>query len=217
MIRYILVLFLLTGLTIPASSQTWEEWFRQKETQKEYLVQQIAAIQAYAGTLRQGYHVLSQGISTVQHIKNGDLGLHQAFFHSLRQVSPSLGQSAKFADILLWQAAILRDFNTTLQALGLQEQLIAHEMAYLEEVKVRILQACARDMEVLWLLATNETLSISEDERLRQLETIHQAMRARFQFTRYFLSEAQGLSLLRTRAKTDLATTRFLQGIPNPE
>jgi hypothetical protein len=212
--RLPLPLLLLLLLSLPATAQTWEEWFRQKETQKEYLVQQIAALQAYAGTLRQGYEVLGQGINTVHQIKNGDLGLHQVFFHSLRQLNPAIGQSAKLTDMLGWQSAILRDFASPRRFF--RQQLTTDELDYLEQVKTRVLQACARDMDALWLLLTSDQLARTDDERLRQLEALHQAMRGRFQFTRQFLHDTQLLALQREREKKNTHNLHIHYGLQPP-
>lgn len=209
------ILFLLATLALPTRAQTWNEWFRQQQTQKDYLVQQIAALQAYAGTLRQGYQVLDRGISAVQHSKNGDLGLHRVFFQSLQQVNPLISQSAQLADILAWQLAISRDLATLWQRLPSQP-LLPGELDYLESVRRQVLQACARDLEALWLLLTGELLQVSDAERLRQLSGYHQTMRERYQFTQHLTGETQTLLALRQRARQDLHDLHLLYRLPFP-
>ncbi|MFT2010984.1 hypothetical protein ACMA1I_20090 [Pontibacter sp. 13R65] len=205
-------LLLLTGLRCQA--QTFDEWLRQKKTKKEYLVQQIAALQAYAGTLRQGYEIAGYGINTVQQIKNGDLGLHQAFFGSLKKVNPVIGNSARVADILSLQAGILRHFGQTLQALRKDKLLLEEELAYLEQVKAKLLQACLQDLETLWLVLSSEELEMKDEKRLRKLEALHTALRDRHQFTQAFLREAQALALQRAKEKREAQTGKRLHGIP---
>ena len=39
------------------SAQTVAEWFRQKATQRKYLLQQIAALHVYSGYLSKGYSI----------------------------------------------------------------------------------------------------------------------------------------------------------------
>ncbi|WP_114782983.1 hypothetical protein [Botryobacter ruber] len=205
-------LLLLTGLGCQA--QTFDEWFRQKKTKKEYLVQQIAALQAYAGTLRQGYEIARNGINTVQQIKNGDLGLHQAFFGSLQKVNPALGNSARVADILSLQAGILRDFEQTLQAVRKENHLLNTELAYLEQVKAALLQACLQELETLWLVLSSNELEMEDEERLRKLEKLYHTMRDKHQFTQAFLREAQALALQRAKEIREAKTGKALHGIP---
>lgn len=45
-----------------AEAQTFDEWFRQKKTQKKYLVQQIAALKVYLGYLKEGYEIAQKGM-----------------------------------------------------------------------------------------------------------------------------------------------------------
>ena len=198
----------LATFPLLAQAQTLDEWFRQRETQKEYLVQQIAALQAYAGTLRQGYQLLSEGISTVQHIKNGDLGLHQAFFQSLGRINPAIGQSPLLQDILTWQAATQRTLQVFLQQ---TEGLTAGELAYLQQVRTQVLAAAGRDTETLWLLLTEEALDLRDDERLSYLALLHQATGERYRITRALREEARLLALQRKHALHEVQTIRSFQ------
>ncbi len=59
-------------------AQTPDEWFRQKATQKKYLIQQNAAFQVYLDYVQKGYAIAQKGLTTIGHIKQGDLDLHQA-------------------------------------------------------------------------------------------------------------------------------------------
>lgn len=205
---------ILTLTTIPSWAQTGNEWFRQKETQRKYLVQQIAALQAYAGTLQQGYAIAREGINAVQDIKNGDLGLHQAFFGSLLSVNPSILKSKNSAVILLYQASILHAFQEVLPALRQHGNLAASELNYLEKVKVTVLAACTRDMETLQMLLTEGEWKMTDDERLRQLETLYGKIRRTYQFTLAFLKNAQVLALQRSQEQNALQKIRSLFDIP---
>ena len=50
------------------TAQTWAEWFRQKATQKKYLLQQIAALHVYSGYLSKGYSIAKDGLNTIKSI-----------------------------------------------------------------------------------------------------------------------------------------------------
>ena len=51
----LLILFVLAGGL--SQAQTFNEWFRQKATQKKYLIQQIAALQVYLDYVQKGYAI----------------------------------------------------------------------------------------------------------------------------------------------------------------
>lgn len=193
-----------------ASAQTFEEWFRQEQTQEKYLVQQIAALQAYSGTLRQGYETARLGISTVQQIKNGDLGLHQVFFRSLRQVNPLLRDTRLATDILSLLAATLRGLEATARFTAGTGQLTAAEQAYGQQVKARVLEACSRDTETLWLLLTDDALEMPDNSRLLQLEALYGSARDHYRFTQSFLEQVQLLAVQREKEQQYLARLRTL-------
>lgn len=78
--------------THSAKAQTWEEWFRQKETQKKYLLEQIAALQVYIDYAQKGYKIASNGLEIIEQIKTGDLNQHQVFFNSLKRINPAIAK-----------------------------------------------------------------------------------------------------------------------------
>ncbi|MFD3003168.1 hypothetical protein ACFS7Z_22590 [Pontibacter toksunensis] len=213
-IRIIFLLSMFMLSTIPLRAQTFDEWFRQKNTQRKYLVQQVAALQAYAGVLREGYSIARQGISTVEHIKNGDLGLHQAFFGSFRLINPAIGGSARVADILRYQVAIARELGKALPALRQSGQLKENELKHLEKVKARVLASCARDLEELWLVLTENEWEMRDAGRLQRLEELYESTLDTFRFTQACLKEAQVLALWRAREQQELENARSLYGLP---
>src|SRR5688500_18381417 len=86
--------------------QTPDELLRQKETQKKYLLRQIAAFKQYMKSLEKGYQIVKKGSEVISKIKKGDFELHKDFFESLKDVNPSIKNSAKVADIILYQVTI---------------------------------------------------------------------------------------------------------------
>jgi hypothetical protein len=61
-------------------AQAFEEWFRQDETRKEYLLKQIAALKTYTGYVKEGMEIARRGLTTIGRIKTGDYNLHNDFF-----------------------------------------------------------------------------------------------------------------------------------------
>ena len=208
--KKLITITLLALTTATVQAQTFDEWFRQQKTQKEYLVQQIAALQAYSGTLWQGYTLLRQGISTVHRSKNDDLGLHQDFFSSLQHVNPAIGQSAKVLDIIARQAAIQQDFGKTLLSLHQTGLLTSDELAYLKQVYENVLERCARDVEALWRIFTPGELELRDEERFRQVAQIHQSTLATYRFTRSFFEETQLILIQRAAERRELEKSKQL-------
>jgi len=80
--KKIIAIAMLLSITKSMSAQTFAEWFRQKSTQKKYLIQQIAALQVYIGYVSKGYSIAKKGLNTIQDIKHGDFDLHKNYFNN---------------------------------------------------------------------------------------------------------------------------------------
>jgi len=102
----LLIVFSCAFATV-CHGQTFDEWFRQKKTQRKYLVQQIAAYRLYAGYLAKGYKIAREGTGLISGITNGELALHEAFFKSLQVVNPKVRSYGKIADFIAVQSDIL--------------------------------------------------------------------------------------------------------------
>src|SRR5690606_38045577 len=84
-----LLLFMVSLMTVTttwAQSPTFNEWFRQKKTQRKYLVKQIAALKVYLEYLKKGYEIVDKGLTTIGEIKNGTFSLDKDYFNSLKAV-----------------------------------------------------------------------------------------------------------------------------------
>lgn len=172
-----------------AQAQTWSEWFRQKKTQQRYLVNQIAALQVYIGYAKKGYDIVGDGIHTVRDIKNGEFGLHSAFFGSLKTVSPYIRDNAKVAEIIAMQLAITKAFG----AVRGNDLLGEGGHNYINDVRENVLAECTKDLEELVLVITSGKVEMTEDERIRRLDKIYETMRDRSAFTGHFTGQVNVL------------------------
>lgn len=172
-----------------AQAQTFAEWFSQKKTQKKYLLGQIAALQVYIGYAKKGYDIVGSGIHTVRDIKNGEFGLHSAFFGSLKAVSPVIRNNSKVADIIVLQVAISRNFS------GIKSNgyLSGGDQAYIATVREKVLADCAKDLEELLLVITSGKVEMTDDERIRRLDRVYAAMRDKSAFTQSFTGQVSTL------------------------
>src|SRR3954469_16187075 len=84
------IISLLLAFAGQSQGQTFSEWFRQKKTQKKYLIEQIAALQVYTGYLEKGYSIVIEGLSQISNIKHSDFDLHADYFSSLKYINPSI-------------------------------------------------------------------------------------------------------------------------------
>ncbi|GAA4131912.1 hypothetical protein GCM10022216_02420 [Sphingobacterium kyonggiense] len=208
--RRLLAYALLTALASAAAAgvqaQTFAEFFSQKKKQKEYLLTQIAALQLYIGYAKKGYDIVGSGINTVKDIKNGEFGLHSAFFGSLKAVSPVIRNNSKVAEIIALQLAISKSLN------GMKGNsfLSADNQRYIASVRANVLDECVTDLEELLLVITSGKVEMTEDERIKRLDRVYDAMRDKSAFTQHFTGQVQALAAQKSREQQSINHIRRL-------
>jgi hypothetical protein len=184
-------------------AQNWNEIFRQNKTQQRYLLEQVAALKVYAGYLKKGYEITSSGLQTVEDLKNGEFNLHQTFMMSLKTVNPLIRKHAKVAEIVELQMVIHRLFNQ----FDPKNPFLSN-LGYVKMVKDNLLSACHKDLEELLLTITSGKLEMGDEERVKRIEKIHQAVEEKYVFTQSFLSQIQ---LLRAQKNQEIKSINQLK------
>lgn len=202
MISILLILF--GFLTSHAQSPTWEEWFRQRRTQRKYLIQQIAALKVFLEYLKKGYDIAEKGLNTIADIKNGTFRMDSDYFNSLKEVSPIVKNSPKVKDILDYNQTILNDLREFVNTSRSNENLSAEEIAYIENVYENMLTECESSIDELITITTSGEAEMKDDERLLRLDKVHDDMQDKYAFTKGFISSSQLLSLQRAKEKSQL-------------
>ncbi|WP_256006791.1 hypothetical protein [Pedobacter deserti] len=171
------------------SAQSFSEWFRQKKTQRKYLVEQIAALQMYLGYAKKGYEIAGQGWSAVRRITEGEFKLHELFIFGLSAVSPSVRNDSRIAEIITLQVSVLKSFSGLVDRDG----FTGDQLAYVLEVKAGVLEECLNDLSELFLAVTAGKAEMSDDERLARIGAVHEAMLEKSAFCQDFVSGARML------------------------
>lgn len=186
LVSAVISFFLLCAFSFqPANAQTLAEFFSQKKKQKEYLLKQIAGLQVYIGYAKKGYDIATSCIHTVRDIKNGEFGLHSAFFGSLKAVSPFIRNNSKVAEIVGMQLAISKSFNS----IKSNDLLSDGDRDYIGSVREKVLDECLTDLEELLLVITSGKVEMTDDERIKRLDQIYAGMKDKSAFTQSFTGE----------------------------
>jgi hypothetical protein len=80
-------------IALNVQAQTWDEWFKQKQTGIKYLAEQVAALRMYGSTVKKGYDLVNGGLKDIGRLKKGDLQLHQEHLTTLFIAKPGLQNS----------------------------------------------------------------------------------------------------------------------------
>ena len=202
---------LLTAMATVTRAQTWNEVFDQKETQKKYLIQQIAAMKLYAGYLKKGYDIANKGISSIKDMSKGEFDLHQSFFTSLKMVNPAIAGNSKIAQVIAWQMTISKD----LFALNSRIKLPPSDKSYIRQVRLKVMKECEQDMEELLLVITQGKLEMKDDERINRLDKVYVSMKDKYQFTQSFSNQVKTLSLQKEQEERNNEASKKLYGFTN--
>jgi hypothetical protein len=196
-----------------AYGQTYDEWFRQKKTQIKYLIEQIAALQVYAGYVEKGYTIAKDGLDAIQAIKNGDLSLHNNYFSSLKNVGPSVKAYAKIADIIALQISIVQNCKRQRKFMKQSGQFSNNEMVYAGKVFDNVLDNCTGIIDELTDLITDGLLQMKDDERIKRIDHLYNNMQDRFSFVQHFGNDNNILAVQRMKDQNDVKVSKKLYGI----
>jgi hypothetical protein len=194
----ITLFFLFVGLGTQA--QTFAEWFHQKKTKEKYIVQQIAALEAYGSVLKAGYNVAHNGLGTISGFNNGEFQLHSAYYTNLKTVSPAVQHNAQVKEILAWQQDINKAFGRL------------KDDGYYNQVKAAVLKDCNQELTELQTVLTDNSAEMSDADRLKRIGAIHTEMLSNYRFTVGFCNNAALLNRDKTNQPADLQTLKDLYG-----
>lgn len=208
-----LVLLLALSVSIQVGyAQTFNEWFRQKKTQLDYLYKQIAALKVYADYLKKGYDIVRDGTKIIGDIKQGDFDLHKGYFSSLRQVNPAIQKYSKAAIILSDQTTILKQFQGLVKFSVASTPLSSAERNYISSVYSHLKSECLQNMEDLAMVMTAGTLEMKDDERVERIDRIYTDMKDKLSFTHSFCKQAGSLVREKSMAAEEINRLRKIYG-----
>jgi len=193
-----------------ANAQTWNEWFRQKKTQKKYLIQQIAALKVYLKYLKEGYDVAKKGLGMIGDIKDGNFNDHSTYFASLSLVNPSIKQSGKIALIAQMQQQIMSEFNKLDDDCRENEYLTREELQYVRDVYSSMLAKCENSISELNTIVSDHSSQLKDDERIERIDLIYEDMSDKRDFARSFTNSTRMIMVQRLREKSEVVTQEKL-------
>lgn len=206
----ILLLVVLCCGAAQAQTPNWNEWFRQKKTQRKYLIQQIAALKVYIEYLKKGYKIVDKGLTTIGDIKDGTFTMDKDYLNSLKQVSPVVKNSPKLSEVIAYQNTIRKDLYKLVLDSHKDENLSSDEVEYIEEVYKNMLEECEASIDELIVITTSGEAEMKDDERLLRLDKVHDDMQDKYAFTQDFISSTRLLCVERAKEKNQIKRSEQL-------
>ena len=201
-------LFVVTSL----KAQNWQEWTRQKKTQIEYLLAQIAANKVNIEYLQKGYSIANSGLITIRDIKDGDFNLHRDFFGSLKAVNPKIKKSAKVAAIIGFQIKVVKESKQALERMRRMDQFTNEELNYFSNVFNNLLEDCLKNMDELFLVISSD-LAMTDDERTKRIDKLYVDMQSKYGFCVSFSNEMDLLAIQRLDQQAEINCSKLIIGL----
>lgn len=211
--RRIILIVLALAVAPAAKAQTFGEWFRQKSTQRKYLLEQIAALRVYGSYIKKGYNIAQKGLNTIGQIKDGDFNIHRIYFNSLRDVNPSVRDYERIDDIMTIQNDIRKETENSRKVVSKTNVLTKEEKGYLGNVYDRLEKDCLATLSELEAVITNGKLEMKDDERIERIDKLLARSQTQYRFVKDFSAAVAVQIRQKSSAITDVDLQRKLYQI----
>lgn len=191
-------------------AQKWDEWFKQKKTQKKYLIQQIAALKVYLEYLKDGYDIAKKGLTIVGDIKEGKFDLDLEYIASLGNVNSAISGSAKVSSIIAYQRLVILEFHNLRQLTSDSDFLTREERNYIADVYANMLRESEFTLHELDRVLSNSDFEMKDDERLQRVDLLYSDMKDKYMFTSAFSNSTELLIGQRAKEQSEIVSYRNL-------
>ena len=198
-----IIILLLVATGSVCQGQTFAEWFKQKKTQKKYLLEQIAALQAYAGFVKKGYSIAQKGLTTISDIRHGEFNLHVDYFSSLKNVNLKIKNFTQVAGIIALQLKIAQLYGNSYKQVKVSNLFNDGEVKYVLKVFSNLMDDCAADITELSALINNNQLEMKDNQRLERMDALYNNMQKNLAFAQSFSDGTNVLAIQRMKEKND--------------
>jgi hypothetical protein len=204
--RFILLnIIIMNSLT--GNTQGLSNIFNQKAADLKSMGKQIALLQLYIGWIEKGYSIARSGLTLIGDIKQGELNLHTVFFSSLSSVNPDIKKYSKVAAIIVTIQAITKELNK----ISSFQNISTGEKQYLIAVKGNLLEDCAKMLDNLISVVTDDTYKMTDDERIKRIDGIYSDVNSKWVLAKDFADEAIMISAQRQADRRDIKTLQNIE------
>ncbi len=176
-------------------------------------VEKLAQLKLMLSHMKKGYDILHKGYTSIKNISEGNFSLHKDFLDGLLQVSPGVKKYAKIADIIQFQLKIVKESKAALAEFRGNKQFSLNELEYMANVYANVLKESLKKLDELAMVITANKLRMSDDERLKAIDGIHDEVMEQYTFLNEFNNGTAILSLQREKEKMDIDLMRKIHGI----
>jgi hypothetical protein len=178
-------------------------------------VEKLAQFKQILSDMKKGYQILEGGYNTIKNISEGNFSLHKAFLDGLMEVSPTVRNYRRVADIINYQVVLVKEYRKAYDRFKQDNNFNADELAYLGRVYDNLLKESLRNLDELLTIITAGKARMSDDERLQAIDRIYTDMQDKLMFLQHFNNNTTILAVQRAKERNDVQTIRKIYGLNN--
>jgi len=163
--------------------------------------------------MKDGYEGLKSRYSSIGAIVRQSFGLHKDYLDGLLAVSPMVRNYERIVEIAALQTQLIQRYQSVWGQLMQNARFRPDELVMLGNAFSGLVNACAEDLDDLVLVVTDGMLRASDAERLQEIDSIYERMRARLAMVNKLGNETLLLGLQRSAEAGDASILRSWFGI----
>jgi len=178
-------------------------------------VEKLAQFKQILSDMKKGYKILNGGYNTIKDLSEGNFSLHKTFLDALMEVSPTVKNYKRVADIINYQVILVKEYKSSFNRFKRDNNFNQQELAYLGRVYENLFKQSLNNLDDLVTIITANKLRMSDDERLKAIDKIFADMQDKLLFLRHFNNNTTVLAVQRAKERNDANTIRLVYGINN--
>lgn len=178
-------------------------------------VEKLAQFKQILSDMKKGYKILNGGYNTIKDLSQSNFSLHKTFLDALMEVSPTVKNYKRVADIINYQVILVKEYKSAFKRFKRDNNFNEQELAYLGRVYENLFKQSLNNLDDLVTIITANKLRMSDDERLKAIDKIFADMQDKLLFLRHFNNNTTVLAVQRAKERNDANTMRLIYGINN--
>jgi hypothetical protein len=154
--------------------------------------------------MKQGYDILTKGYNTIKNLTQGNFNLHKYFLDALLEVSPTVKNYKRIADIILLQQTLIKEYKQTLSQAKSSQVFNGKDIDRLQNIYDRLVDQAADNLDELLMVITGGQLRMNDAQRLTAIDRIYTSMQDKLLFLRKINTSATTLLLQKQAEQRDI-------------
>ncbi|MXN91737.1 TerB family tellurite resistance protein [Flavobacterium sp. Sd200] len=178
-------------------------------------IEKLAQFRQILKDMKKGYEILTKGYNTVKDLTQGNFSLHEAFLDALLEVSPTVSNYKRVAEIIEMQIKLIDEQGNAFGRYQGSGNFNGDELSYIGRVYDNLVEQSLRNLDELLVVITAGQARMSDNERLEAIDRIYEDMQDKLLFLRDFNNNTTVLSIQRAKERHDVQKMENLHEV-NP-